>query len=115
MRANLKNTIVAILIILFSGTTVAFAQNIIPKPQKAQMNGGSFTVNNKTRVVVADNNPLFMEIAQDFAQTINTSTGYSLQVEKCTHECSNTGCTDNHNGTNTIILKKCDGKMNKLE
>ena len=99
MRKNrIYFSLCALLLVICSFTTAAFAQNIIPKPQKAQMNEGAFNINSRTRVVVADNNPLFMEIAQDFAQTINTSTGYNVQVE------NGAPCSEN-----TIVLKKTDG------
>ena len=69
MKKNrINNILYALLLALFSVSTVAHAQNIIPKPRKAQMNDGAFNINSRTRVVVADSNPLFMEIAEDFAK-----------------------------------------------
>ncbi len=79
---NMKKVFCTLFLLLFTASTAIYAQNIIPKPKKAQMNDGAFTINSKTRVVVADNNPLFMEIAEDLVATINRSTGYSIPVEK---------------------------------
>ncbi len=98
IKTSIKNTLCALLLILFS-TTVADAQNIIPKPKKAQMEKGAFVLNSKTRVVVSGNNPLFVEIAEDFLKTINASTGYNITV-------------DNNTSANTIVLKFKEG-LNK--
>ena len=98
MKKNrINNILYALLLALFSVSTVAHAQNIIPKPRKAQMNDGAFNINSRTRVVVADSNPLFMEIAEDFANTVKGSTGYALTIEQ-------QPATETGQFVNTIVL-----------
>ena len=103
MKKNrINNIFYALLLALFSVSTVAHAQNIIPKPRKAQMNDGAFNINSRTRVVVADSNPLFMEIAEDFANTVKGSTGYALTIEQ-------QPATETGQFVNTIVLSSTDG------
>ena len=103
MKKNrINNILYALLLALFSVSTVAHAQNIIPKPRKAQMNDGAFSINSRTRVVVADSNPLFMEIAEDFANTVKGSTGYALTIEQ-------QPATETGQFVNTIVLSSTDG------
>lgn len=52
--------------------------NIVPKPLELTQKEGSFTINDKTKIIVLS--PELKQIAENFVKKISTSTGYQLAV-----------------------------------
>ena len=56
--------------------------NVIPIPLKIQKNNNMFSMNQNTKLVVAQDNSELFDIAAYFAQKIKTATGFDLQIIK---------------------------------
>src|SRR5712692_2667060 len=70
-------------LLFFSMTSLAQQKlSIVPKPGKVETQPGDFTIDQKTKIVVANNADDLISLAQEFKRKIGRVTGYGLELTR---------------------------------
>jgi len=85
MKIKFRRTMQLLIVLLAILLTIGCGKkksdvSIIPEPQALEVNSGHFEINKETKIVVDSNNPKVKDVADYFAEQLNSVIGYSVKV-----------------------------------